>query len=110
VSSRPDHAQKHYSYMFAPGVRPRRLFADPHQPTDAEKIAAYDSLVAGSGTYMLVGSALTLTAILHKNPTEMTGEPLKYSVEIDATTLRLTIVNPPFAPGHERRTVLTRIE
>jgi hypothetical protein len=24
--------------------------------------------------------------------------------------LRLTIVNPPFAPGQERRTVLTRLE
>jgi hypothetical protein len=102
--------QKHYSYMFAPGGGPRGLFADPNQPTDAERVTAYNSFVAGSGTYTLVGSALTLNAILHKNPMEMAGEPLKYSVEIGATTLRLTIVNPPFAPGHERRTVLTRIE
>src|SRR5687768_228953 len=43
---------KHYSYMFAPGLVPRGLFAgDPNRPTDAEKVAAYNSFVAGSGTY-----------------------------------------------------------
>jgi hypothetical protein len=102
---------RHYSYMFAPGAGPRRLFAgDPNQPSDAEKVAAYDSIVAGSGTYVLVGTTLTMIATLHKNPNEMTGEPLRYSVEIEANRLRMTIANPPFAPGRERRTVLTRIE
>ena len=102
---------KHYSYMFTPGAGPRRLFAgDPNQPSDAEKVAAYDSIVAGSGTYILEGTTLTMTAILHKNPNEMTGEPLRYSVEIDSHRLRMTIANPPFAPGRERRTLLTRIE
>ena len=102
---------RHYSYMFAPGTGPRRLFVgDPNQPTDAEKVAAYDSIVAGTGTYDVTGSILTLNAILHKNPNEMAGEALKYGVEIDGPVLRLTIVNPPFAPGRERRTVLTRLE
>jgi Lipocalin-like domain len=102
---------RHYSYMFAPGTGPRRLFVgDPNQPTDAEKVAAYDSIVAGSGTYDLTGSTLTLNAILHKNPNEMAGEALKYAVEIEGPVLRLTILNPPFAPGRERRTVLTRLE
>jgi Lipocalin-like domain len=102
---------QHYSYMFAPGTGPRRLFAgDPNQPTDAEKVAAYDSFVAGSGIYALSGSVLKLTAILHKNPNEMMGEPLAYNVEFDGSRLVLTIVDPPFAPGRERRTVLTRIE
>src|SRR5918993_2496960 len=101
----------YYSYMFAPGAGPRRLFAGgPNQPSEAEKIAAYDSIVAGSGTYILEGTALTMTAILHKNPNEMTGEPLRYSVEIAGNRLRMTIANPPFAPGRERRTLLTRIE
>lgn len=103
--------QKHYSYMFAPGTGPRRLFAgDPNQPTDGEKVAAYNSFVAGSGTYVLAGSTLTLTAMLHKNPNEMTGAPLKYEVDISSMTLRMTIDSPPFAPGQERRTVLARIE
>jgi hypothetical protein len=101
----------HDSYMFAPGVGPRRLFAgDPNRPSDAEKVAAYDSIVASSGTYILKGTTLIMTAILHKNPNEMTGEPLRYSVEIESNRLRMTIANPPFAPGGERRTLLTRIE
>lgn len=102
---------KHYSYMFTVGATPRRLFAgDPNQPSDVEKAGAYDSFVAASGTYTLSGPTLVLEATLHKNPNEMTGEPLSYAVEIDGNTLRMTIVNPPFSPGRERRTVLTRIE
>jgi len=102
---------KHYSYMFSPGAGPRKLFAGgPNQPSEAEKIAAYDSIVAGSGTYILEGTTLTMTAVLHKNPNEMTGEPIRYTVEIESNRLRMTIANPPFAPGGERRTLLTRIE
>ena len=51
-----------------------------------------------------------MTASLHKNPNEMTGEALTYSVEIERNRLRMTVANPPFAPGRERRTLLTRIE
>ena len=102
---------KHYSYMFAPGVGPRRLFAgDRNRPSDAEKVAASDSIAASSGTYILKGTTLIMTACLHQNPNEMTGEALTYSVEIDTNRLRMTIANPPFAPGRERRIVLTRVE
>lgn len=83
---------------------------DPNRPTDAEKVAAYSSFIAASGTYVLAGSALTLDAIIAKNRNEMTGVPLNYTVELGAATLQMTITNPPFAPGQERRTVLTRIE
>jgi hypothetical protein len=103
--------EKHYSYTYATGDGPRRLFAgDPNSPTAAEKAGAYDSFVAAAGTYVLSGTTLTLTATLHKNPNEMAGEPLAYAIDLDADTLRMTIVNPPFAPGRERRTLLTRIE
>ena len=103
--------ERHYSYMFATGVGPRRPFSgDPNKPTDADKVAAYDSFVAASGTYSLAGHTLTLNAILHKNPNEMAGEPLTYTVDIEPNTLRMTIVNPPFAPGRERRIVLARAE
>lgn len=102
---------KHYSYMFAPGVGPRRLFAsDPNRPSEAEKVAAYDSIVASAGTYILKGTTLIMTASLHKNPNEMAGEALTYSVEIDSNRLRMTVAHPPFAPGRERRTLLARIE
>jgi hypothetical protein len=66
--------------------------------------------VAATGTYRLSGSTLTLTALLHKNPSEMLGESLVYTVEIDGNELRMTIVNAPFAPGRKRRTTLTRVE
>jgi len=103
--------EKHYSYMFAPGIGPRRLYSgDPNKPSDAEKVAAYDSFVAASGTYVLSGSNLALTALLHKNPNEMVGEHLMYTIEIEGNTLQMTIVNPPFSPGRERRSILTRVE
>ena len=102
---------KHFSYMYTLGTGPRRLFSgDPNRPTDAEKVGAYNSFVAASGTYVLSGTRLTLTASLHKNPNEMAGDALTYAVEVDRNTLRLTIVDPPFAPGRERRTELTRVE
>jgi hypothetical protein len=102
---------KHYSYMVVPGSGPRRLYSgDPNRPSDAEKVAAYDSFVAASGTYILSGSDLVLTALLHKNPNEMVGEQLTFTVEIVGNTLRMTIVDPPFSPGNERRTTLIRVE
>lgn len=103
--------EKHYSYMYVPGAGPRKLFAgDPNKPTDAEKVEAYNSLVAATGTYSLTGQTLTLNALVHKNPNEMAGKPLTYAVEVDGNTLRMVIANPPFLPGREWRTVLTRVE
>ena len=71
---------------------------------------AYNSLVAATGTYTLSGQILTTRALIHKNPNEMVGMPLSYTVEFDGDTLRMVITNPPFLPGRESRTVLTRIE
>jgi hypothetical protein len=103
--------EKNYSYMYVPGPGPRKKFAsDPNRPTEAEKVGAYDSLVAATGAYSLSGRTLTLNALVHKNPNEMSGEPLTYEIELDGDTLRMVIVNPPFLPGREWRTVLTRVE
>ena len=103
--------ERHYSHMYVPGAGPRKLFAgDPNRPTDAEKVEAYNSFIAASGTYVLSGRTLALTALVHKNPNEMDGKPLTYTVDFAGNTLRMTIANPPFLPGRERRIVLTRIE
>jgi hypothetical protein len=103
--------EKHYSYMYVPGAGPRKVIAgDPNRPTDAEKVDAYNSFVAASGAYELSGRTLTMTALVHKNPNEMDGKPLTYTTELNGTTLRMTIANPPFLPGREWRTVLTRVE
>jgi hypothetical protein len=100
---------KHYSYMYVAGPR-KPIAGDPNRPTDAEKVEAYNSFVAASGTYELSGRVLTLVALVHKNPNEMDGKALTYTAELDGNTLRITIANPPFLPGREWRTVLTRVE
>jgi hypothetical protein len=103
--------EKHYSYMYVPGEGPRKLFAgDPNRPTDAEKVEAYNSLIAATGTYVLSGSTLKLYPVIMKNPNEMIGKPLTYTVEFDGNALRMVIADPPFLPGREWRVVLTRIE
>jgi hypothetical protein len=103
--------EKHYSYMYVPGAGPRKLFAgDPNRPTDTEKVEAYNSFIAASGTYVLSGRILALYALVHKNPNEMDGKPLTYSVEFDGNTLRMVTANPPFLPGRERRIALTRVD
>jgi hypothetical protein len=102
---------EHYSYMYVLGPEPRKKFSgDPNRPTDAEKAEAYSSLVAATGAYSLSGQALTLNALVHKNPNEMAGVRLTYTVDLDGNTLRMVIANPPFLPGREWRTVLTRVE
>ncbi len=104
-------SKTHYSYMFTPGGAPRPRFAgDPNKPTEAEMVTAYKTFVAATGTYVLAGPTLTLTATIAKNPNEMTGKPLIYTVELNGDELRMTITNPPFAPGRERRTLLRRVE
>jgi hypothetical protein len=45
-----------------------------------------------------------------KNPNEAVGKPLLYSVQLNGDVLQMTITDPPFAPGQERRVVLTRVE
>jgi hypothetical protein len=103
--------EKHYGYMYVPGPGPRRKFAgDPNNPTDAEKAEAYSSLVAATGEYSLSGTTLTLNALVHKNPNEMTGVPLTYTIEVDVNALQMVIADPPFLPGREWRMVLTRVE
>jgi hypothetical protein len=102
---------RHYSYMYVPGTGPRkRIAGDPNRATDAEKVEAYNSLVAAAGTYELSGRTLTLVALVHKNPNEMDGTPLTYTVDLEGSTLRMTIASPPFLPGREWRIVLTRVE
>lgn len=101
----------YYAYTYVIGSNPRRLFTgDPNKPSDAEKSAAYDSFVANSGTYTFKDSTLILTALLHKNPNEMTGKSLIYKTRFTGTALEMTIFDPPFLPGREWKTVLTRIE
>ena len=103
------HGKALQLYVCARGG-PKPSVGDPNRPSHAEKAEAYSSLVAATGTYSLSDRTLTLEALIYKNPNEMTGKPLTYTLEADGKTLRMVIADPPFLPGRESRTVLTKVE
>ncbi len=113
-------AKQDYSIMHVPSgpdgsSQPRELFSGDEpivgssEPTDAEKLAAYDSFIANSGTYEVSGSTLTTRPIVAKNPNFMSGGSLTYTYEIEGDTLRLTLTLP-WAPENETRYTLVRLE
>ena len=114
-------ARKHYSVMWVPGNQPRSLFKG-EDPTNEEKIAAYDSFVANSGTYEVEGATLTLHPMVARSPNFMAGGVSKYQLRIEGTTLWLTQKNtdlslrtgdrvaPSSGPASETRLKLTRVE
>jgi hypothetical protein len=114
-------ARKHYSAMWVPGNQPRSLFKG-EDPTDQEKIAAYDSFVANSGTYEVAGATLTLHPMVARSPNFMAGGVSKYQMRIEGTTLWLTQKNtdlsfrigdrvaPSSGPANEIRLKLSRVE
>jgi len=113
-------AKQHYSIMLVPsgsdgGSQPRELFPGNEpvlgsaEPTDAEKVAAYDSFIANSGTYEVSGSSLTTRPMVAKSPNVMSGESLTYTYQIEGDTLQLTLT-PPWAPDTEQSLTLVRLE
>ena len=101
---------RHYSYSYVPGVQPRVPFADTNRPTEVEKAGAYDSFIAGAGSYTFDGHTLELFADLRKNPNEMTGGVWRWQAVAQGDTLRLVFVDPPFLPGSHWRITLVRVE
>jgi hypothetical protein len=114
-------AQQHYSMMYVPGNKARTLYK-AQEPTNDEKIAAFDSLVANTGTYEISGSTLTIHPIVARNPNFMAGGSDKYQFRIEGTTLTLTEkstdlnvrignrVVPASGPASETRLKLVRME
>lgn len=104
--------KRHYSIMFVPGTQPRKLFAG-REPTDAEKIAAFDSFVANSGTYALKDSSLIIRPIVARVPDFMAGGTgtLAYRIRGDSLWLPQRF---PWARDTtktaEFRTTLVRLE
>jgi len=103
-------SSRHYSYFYIPGAEPRAKFANPNQPTETEKAAAYGSFIAGAGSYTFDGSTLALKADFRKNPNEMNGDILRVQADVRDERLQLVYVNPPFLPGREYRMLLLRVE
>lgn len=80
----------HYSVMFVMGDEARADLSE--EPSDAEKLAAYDSFVANSGRYEIAGDQLTTRAFVAKLPNYMHAFPdnattFTFSVQGDELTL-----------------------
>ena len=113
--------QKYYSVMWIPGNQPRALFKG-EDPTNEEKIAAYNSFVANSGTYDVAGETLNLHPMVARSPNFMAGGVSKNQFRIEGTTLWLIQKNtdlsirigervaPSSGPASETRLKLSRVE
>ena len=80
---------KHYSMMRVTGNQPRPLAA-ADSVTDAEKLAAYDSFIANSGTYEGADSTLTIHPVVARSPNFMSGGSDKYQFRVSGDTLWLS--------------------
>ncbi len=111
----------HYSQMWIRGTQPRALFK-AEEPTDEEKIPAFDSFVANTGTYEVMGTTLTIRPIVARYPNFMAGGFDKYQFRIKGNTLWLTEkstaqtsrigsqIVPSSAPVSETRLKLVRVQ
>jgi hypothetical protein len=100
---------RYYSMMRVTG--PRTLAA-ADSVTDAEKLAAYDTFVANTGTYETADSTLTTHPIVARSPNFMSGGSDQYTFRVSGDTLWLSnngagfrtmiggqLVNPGGPPG-----------
>jgi len=114
-------AKTHYSFVRVPSSGPRALFKT-EDPTNEEKIAAYDSMNANTGTYEARGTTLTLRPVIARNPNFAAGGSQTYQFQIDGNTLTLTnkttdlnlrigdAIVTASPPVDETRLRLTRVE
>jgi hypothetical protein len=99
-------ARRHYSIMYV--TAPRRRFAG-EAPTDAEKIAAFDSFVGNSGTYELRGGWFIYRPIVARVP-NIVGVPDSIAYSIRGDSLWLTNLPLVSSGGLVFRTKLVRQE
>ncbi|SVB56672.1 uncharacterized protein METZ01_LOCUS209526 [marine metagenome] len=107
--------KRHYSMMYVPGGDPRALFGGTlNEVTDSEKVQAYDTFIANSGTYEISESSITTRPAMAKNPNFMTGSHSSvHSYRIEADSLWLTIESISIyseLPGPKTTTKLVRVE
>jgi len=89
----------HYSIMIAQGDEPRAGY-EGDDMSDAEKLGAYDTLIANAGRYEIDGNVLKTRAYVAKDPNYMGGWPeneATYEFELDGGIL--TIKSLTFAIG-----------
>ena len=110
----------HYAMMGTLGDRPRALYKTLN-PTNEEKIAAFDSFWGNSGTYEVTGDVLTIRPVIARMPNFMADGFEKYQFRVDGDTLWLTFkstdghyrlgdqVVPDSRPPSETQTKLVRV-
>ena len=86
---------RHYSMMRVTGNQPRTLAA-ADSVTNAEKLAAYDSFVANTGTYEVMDSTITIHPVVARSPNFMSGGSDKYVFRVSGDTLWLSNNNDNF--------------
>jgi len=113
--------QKHYSMMWVRGGKARAPYAG-EVPTTEEKIAAFESFTANTGTYEVSGSTLTIHPMVARSPNFMGGASSQYQFRVEGDSLWLTEksadmryriggkVVPPARPPSETRLELVRVE
>jgi hypothetical protein len=113
--------KNHCSMMYVPSDRPRALFK-AEEPTNADKIPAFDSFLANSGTYEVSCSTLTIRPIVARYPNFMAGgldqvpisnrrEDLSLTEKSTDQTSRIgNRVVSSTAPAAETRMKLVRVE
>jgi len=113
--------QKHYSMMWIRGDQARAPYA-AEEPTNEEKIKAFESFTASTGTYEVSGSAMTVWPMVARNPNFMSGGSSRYEFRAEGDTLWLTQKStdaryriagkggPPTRAASETRLKLTRLE
>lgn len=86
---------RHYSMMRVTGDKPRTLAAADSM-TDAERLAAYDSFVANTGTYEVADSSITIHPVVARSPNYMSGGSDKYQFRVSGDTLWLSNTGADF--------------
>ena len=77
------YTDKHYSHAIM--NKNRKPFADEASPTEAEEAEAYRTMAAGSGTYSISGSTLTINEEMNRNPSGI-SRPGRWEIKIDGDT------------------------
>lgn len=80
---------RYYSMMRVTGNQPRTLAAKDSF-TDAERLAAYGSFVANTGTYEVADSSLTIHPVVARSPNFMSGGSDRYTFHVSGDTLWLS--------------------
>ncbi|HEY5623697.1 MAG TPA: hypothetical protein VIV14_08035 [Gammaproteobacteria bacterium] len=99
--------ERYYNVMYVPGTEPRAAAPGDDGFSDEERIAAFNSFIANSGSYERSGSTLTMSPIVARVPDVM-SITIEAEYQLDGETLVLTGTNAN--TGAVTRTTLSRLE